>query len=173
MILIIPIAYLGYYKINTNDDLIFITSNTIILYISADNDLSEYASLNLGLLKSIGSTENVNIVTLIDDKGDNNTKLNHVKLRSINDTPLNEMDPGYVDEMNMGDNSTLENFVIWSMDNYPADRYMLVLWGHGKDWHGVAPDGDDYLTMDELDSALNNIVEYNGGNKLDIIGFDA
>ncbi|MBO4266826.1 MAG: hypothetical protein J5910_06505 [Lachnospiraceae bacterium] len=31
----------------------------------------------------------------------------------------------------MGDEKTLENFVSWSTENYPADRYMLILWDHG------------------------------------------
>ena len=30
----------------------------------------------------------------------------------------------------MGDEKTLENFVSWSTENYPADRYMLILWDH-------------------------------------------
>ena len=145
----------------------------ISIYMSGDNDLSEYASKNMGLLKSVGSTEKVNIIALTDEQGEGNSKLCQVKLRSVNETPLNQMDSSYGNELNMGDNATLENFVIWSMKNYPADRYVLVIWGHGKGWRGIAPDGGDYLTMEELDSALNNIIEYNNGKKLDIIGFDA
>jgi hypothetical protein len=146
---------------------------TIFVYLSGDNDLEDMVSKNRGLLKSIGSTDDVNIIALTDEKGENNTKLSYIELRSTNETSLKELDPGYADELNMGDNVTLENFAIWSMDNYPADRYVLILWGHGEGWKGVAQDRGDYLTMQELDTALGRIVDHNDGKKLDIIGFDA
>jgi hypothetical protein len=37
-------------------------------------------------------------------------------------------------EANMGDGNVLGEFVRWSMFNYPAERYMLVLWDHGDGW---------------------------------------
>ena len=34
----------------------------------------------------------------------------------------------------MTDPDTLENFLRWGKSNYPADRYLVVLWGHGDAW---------------------------------------
>jgi hypothetical protein len=74
---------------------------------SGDNDLSEMVSKNRGLLKSVGSTEDVLIIALTDEKGEGNTKLSYIELRSTNETSLQELDPSYSDELNMGDSVTL------------------------------------------------------------------
>jgi hypothetical protein len=82
----------------------------------------------------------------------------------------------------MGASATLQSFIEWSIANYPAKHYALVLWNHGSGWRGenssaiksicVDDQANDELTMTELRSALNAA---NGttGEVLDIIGFDA
>ena len=146
---------------------------TFIIYMSGDNDLSEMVSKNRGLLKSVGSTDDLTIIALMDQENNGDTKLGLIKLRNVNETELSVLDSNYTNELNMGDEKTLENFVTWGMDTYPNQHYCLIIWGHGKGWRGVAKDNDDYLTMAELNTALRNIVEHNNGEKLDIIGFDA
>jgi flagellar basal body-associated protein FliL len=68
--------------------------------------------------------------------------------------------------------STLSDFIRWGAGNYPADRYILILWDHG----GGAVYGfgyDEYqpyestLTIDEMQLALKN-----GGVYFDLIGMD-
>ena len=68
--------------------------------------------------------------------------------------------------------STLSDFILWGAQNYPADRYILILWNHG----GGAVYGfgyDEYqpyestLTIDEIQLALKN-----GGVYFDLIGMD-
>jgi hypothetical protein len=39
--------------------------------------------------------------------------------------------------VNMGDPENLRDFIIRSIDNYPAQRYELVLWNHGTGWLDV------------------------------------
>ena len=146
---------------------------TIMIYMSGDNWLSDIIPKNLGHIKSVGSTEHVNIITLVDKKGDNNSNLYHIVTYDVNETPLNVLNPKYIDELNMGNKRTLEDFVTWAMANFPAKHYFLDIWGHGEGWKGVAHDGEDYLTLIELENALKTIMENNNGNKLDIIGFDA
>ena len=71
------------------------------------------------------------------------------------------------------------------MLNYPANRYMLVLWNHGGGWRetgwptsltkGVAwdeTDNHDYLELREVKSALT-AVKANTGQDIDLLGFDA
>lgn len=72
----------------------------------------------------------------------------------------------------MLDPATLSSFIRWSAEEYPADRYILILWDHG----GGVLDGfgydeifpDSSLGIDDLASALKD-----GGVKFDIVGFDA
>ncbi len=68
--------------------------------------------------------------------------------------------------------STLSDFITYCTDNYPADRYMLVMWDHG----GGSISGFGYdeifpgksMTLDKIGTALKD-----SGCKFDIIGFDA
>ncbi len=67
---------------------------------------------------------------------------------------------------------TLSDFIKYCSGNYPADRYMLVLWDHGGgSTGGFGYDQNfqnDSMTLDEISTALKN-----GGCAFDVIGFDA
>ncbi|MCK4443650.1 MAG: hypothetical protein KAW09_03840, partial [Thermoplasmata archaeon] len=81
-----------------------------------------------------------------------------------------------IDEVNMGDPQELVDFVNWGMSYSPAERYFLVLWGHGLGWRGVVQDvssSSDYLEPDELTWAFQAIVANNSGKKIDLVGADA
>lgn len=72
----------------------------------------------------------------------------------------------------MVDPDTLSDFIRYGKANFPADRYMLILWDHGGgSLSGYGYDEhfpNDGMTLDEIDTALKN-----GGCEFDIIGFDA
>lgn len=63
-----------------------------------------------------------------------------------------------VGEVNMGDAQTLQDFVTYAKDHYPAERYILSFYDHGGGWSGVCWDDTsiDHLTMDEVQYALLN-----------------
>jgi hypothetical protein len=54
---------------------------------------------------------------------------------------------------NMGDQLTLSDFLKWAVPKYPAEHYMLVLWGHAYGL-GFGRDHGDSLTLVELTRAL-------------------
>lgn len=73
---------------------------------------------------------------------------------------------------NMSEGSTLRDFVTFSAENFPADRYMLLLWDHGGGTvDGFAYDerfhNDTMMSISELDQALSE-----AGVVFDMIGFD-
>ena len=72
----------------------------------------------------------------------------------------------------MGNPITLGDFIRYSKENYPADRYMLLMWDHGGgSLEGFGYDQffqNDSLTVSEMSKALNR-----GGCQFDLIGFDA
>ena len=41
---------------------------------------------------------------------------------------------GRIPPVNTGDPRSLSEFVMWAADEYPAERYALILWGHGTGW---------------------------------------
>jgi Clostripain family len=92
-------------------------------------------------------------------------------------------------EVNMSDPATLVDFVTWAVQNYPADRYMLIMSDHGAGWPGgwsdpapavnpknkapLAEGMGNMMYLDELGDGLAEIQSKTGIDKLDLIGFDA
>ena len=80
------------------------------------------------------------------------------------------------DNDSMGDPSTLESFLTWGVQTYPADNMGVILWDHGNgSIYGVCFDElheNDGLTLRELDSALLSTQQYMT-EKFEFIGFDA
>lgn len=81
-------------------------------------------------------------------------------------------------QSNMGDPETLEDFLIFCRDNYPADHTMVLFWNHGGgSVTGVAFDenyGFDSLTLSEMYNAFNSVYELSvDAPPFDVIGFDA
>ena len=77
----------------------------------------------------------------------------------------------------MSSKNELLDFINWTKENYPADRYMLVLWDHGgglssgfgQDDLNRRKDGSHSTIMvDEIVSAIRD-----SGVTFDMIGFDA
>ena len=145
---------------------------------AADNDLDAYSGGDLNEMKSVGSTDDVNIIVIYDGLSQNDSRVyyvNHGSLSTISN-------PG---ELNMGDPNTLKNTVTTIYNTYPAEKYALVFWNHGTGWHKDRPEGptkyvcsdwgsgDDALTNSELDNALSYIRSNTGTSKIDMLGFDA
>ena len=78
--------------------------------------------------------------------------------------------------MSMSDPQNLLDFIKWTKENYPADRYMLVLWdhgggfafGYGQDDLNERADGETIMASSEIIGAIKD-----SGMKFDLIGFDA
>jgi hypothetical protein len=61
-------------------------------------------------------------------------------------------------EVNTGRPETLQTLLEYSAAHYPSARRILAVYGHGQGWLGACPDasdGNDYLTMEEIRSALS------------------
>jgi hypothetical protein len=72
-------------------------------------------------------------------------------------------------EVNMGDYRTLKDFIMYSKEHFPAERYLLAMYNHGGGWMGACTDVTDngWLTMHQIHRAIFE----NGG--IDIICFTA
>lgn len=88
-----------------------------------------------------------------------------------------DLDPVQVlGEVDMSDPRSLEDFVTWSITEYPAERYMLVISSHGAGWAGIGPDYDSGRTIilaPDIEEGISAALQNTGVDKLDIIGFDA
>lgn len=88
-------------------------------------------------------------------------------LKKVSDQPIK----------NMGNPQTLEDFLGFCKDNYPADHKMMLFWDHGAGCFGYGVDetfGGDTLTLDEMHQAFSNVYPLNEGKQpFELIGFDA
>lgn len=79
-------------------------------------------------------------------------------------------------EVDMGDSASLADFVIWAIQNYPAQHYALTISTHGAGWLGNGPDETDdadVLQLPEIVEAFQHVGAATGVEQFDIIGFDA
>jgi hypothetical protein len=98
-------------------------------------------ALYSGLL--VGSSTDVQIVTQMDRcqggyQGDGNW-ISARRYYVTADDDLNQINSEVVEdlgEVNMADGQTLVDFVTWAIQNYPADKYALILSDHGMGWPG-------------------------------------
>jgi hypothetical protein len=147
---------------------------TFMVYLDADINITgtENASIEIFLrLANVSSSSQVNIVVQMDRipgydsrYGDwtNCTRFN--VSQGMTPTPGNAiLDLG---EVNMGHPDTLKDFVNWTISNFPANYYSLVLWDHGAGFRGICFDffnetgplyPFDYLSLPELSQALSGL----------------
>jgi hypothetical protein len=152
--------------------------------------------VDLNEAERVGSSDRVRIVAQIDRfsgafQGDGNwtgTRRYYV----TQDNDLNAIHSQVVQdlgEVNMADGGSLVDFVQWSVANFPADKYVLILSDHGMGWPGgwsdPNPGGSDSnraplasrlgenIYLNELDQALSQSRQIAGIDKFEIIGMDA
>ena len=166
---------------------------TIFIYMCGANLESDYASQNQGAatldLKEIasvsGKTDDVNIVVQAGGATKWSSTYSHVVSSSYcNRFHLenkNYVKDSQTAKQNMGDPSTLESFLTWGIDKYPADKIGLIFWNHGGAITGACfddqfPDEDGYgdgLTPDEMVEGIRKAKTATGySDKFEFIGYD-
>jgi hypothetical protein len=169
----------------------------VMLYQDADDKVLEqdiYVDLNEA--ERVGSSPQVHIVAQVDRyrsgfSGDGNwTEARRYYITQDDDlSAVGSQVVGELGEVNMADGATLVDFVAWAVQNYPAERYALVLSDHGMGWPGgwsdptasgggrseapIVQNLADHLYLDELDRALDEIRSQTGIDQFELIGMDA
>ncbi|MCK9365128.1 MAG: clostripain-related cysteine peptidase [Syntrophales bacterium] len=103
---------------------------TFLVYMAGDNNLDGAALRDIAEMAKAGSTKDVNILVQLD-------RIEDQKTRRFQITPGGGFKKDCIDtfsETNTGDPQILYSFAKWAVDNYPADRYALILWNHGSGW---------------------------------------
>lgn len=157
---------------------------TIMVYICGSNLESQggLATADIKeILKVAGQPDDVNI--LIETGGASSWKstygISASKLERwhVEDQKLVKEDS--LTYASMGKSSTLQSFVTWGLQNYPAEDTGLILWNHGGGLDGVCYDeksNDDCLTSSEVVSAVSGAFTATNrslDNKMTFIGYDA
>ncbi len=155
---------------------------TVLVYMMADTNLEPFALDDLAEMAAVGSSSRMNILALVDrhpgyavggvgNLGDwEDAKVLYV----ARDEFIEVTEP--VGEINMGDPNVLADFIEFGIGAYPADNYAVIMWDHGAGWPGMGPDetdGEDVLTLAEIEFGLAEGLARTGVGQVDFVGFDA
>ncbi|MEQ1741293.1 MAG: clostripain-related cysteine peptidase [Candidatus Nitrotoga sp.] len=103
---------------------------TVMVYMAGDNNLDPEGVQDLKEMKKVGSTDKLNIVAQFDRAEGHVARRYYLRKGGI----VTGDAVASLDAINTGDPKCLSDFIQWSIKNYPADHYMLVLWNHGQGW---------------------------------------
>ena len=164
---------------------------TVLLYMNGANDLEEFGLLNLNQIEKFGSDSNVTFVAQFkrirtnntyDDKSDGDwTGARRYVVRRDDDTS-HIYSPVLSTRANidMGNAATLQEFVQWGVQTFPAQHYAIILWNHGAGWRsrGVKPVTRGFSYDDEKSTHIDTIevpgaIDMGTGRKWDLVSWDS
>lgn len=112
---------------------------TVLAYIAAENSLSSAATSDINEMLAAATTlgDEDHLIVYID-----NTSLPRIYDITAGETAtaMSALTPvkTYDEELNSASADVLQEVIAWTVTNYPADSYGLILWSHGTGW---LPDG--------------------------------
>lgn len=154
---------------------------TFMMYMTADNDLEPYMMNDLAEIAAVGSSNAVNVVVQVDraEGFDDESYGNWTDARRFLVTQgidYNTQALESLGEINTGDPRMLREFLVWSISNFPAEKYALFFSNHGGGWNGLGPDFSNQpgtVSLPEMTQVFNEVRDATGVSEFEILGFDA
>ena len=145
------------------------SNNITFIFYGNSFDLDKGLTKNIKEMFEYGSTKNVNIIVMYK-LSDNRVFRGKVVKTDGSDITygLTELSPRLFSKA-----STLEEYITWAMDNYPAETYILNLWNHGSGW---TPGFDNRSINHEYDASCMEIYELHRalmGKGIEYLNLDA
>jgi hypothetical protein len=151
---------------------------TLLVFMNGhDSLLGPYTTKNIDWMQSVGSNDKLNIVV---EKGDYTGPTAQRLYVGKNNTQVIQQ----LDTTDMGDYKALQDFMKWTVDNYPAKHYFVVVWDHGSGWTIQNPSvfntndisfdsySNNHITTEELGQTMKYFSALIG-HKVDVYGSDA
>ena len=154
---------------------------TVLVYmVGSDLESGEgyAATWDLMEMATVGPSSSVNVIVQTggaDAKPDEYRFLDFTTVQRLNILGNDEYE--ILDDLgrkNMGKPSTLSDFIVWGTQEFPAEKYVLILWDHGGGIHGFGNDemyDMDGTDLDEFAVALSSAYQETGVI-FEVIGFD-
>lgn len=148
-------------------------NTTVLVYIVGSNLESDdgAATNNIQQMEQIGSTVNMSVV--IETGGANKPGWLTVKRQFVqkgNTIVLSDLG-----SVNMASTSTIQNFITWGINNFPAQKYLLVFWDHGGGPNGGFGGDENFINastpINQVIAAVQGALA-NTSATLELIGFD-
>ncbi|MDD2804266.1 MAG: clostripain-related cysteine peptidase [Elusimicrobiales bacterium] len=131
---------------------------TVLIYVSARNNLGLEAIKDVNEMEAAGSTDKVSVVVEMarivteppfnpfssvqepkPPQADWTGSRRFLMVKDADLLKINSPVLAHFPDADMGDWKHLADFIAWGKANYPARRYMLIVGGHGSGWRGVKP----------------------------------
>ena len=157
---------------------------TILVYMAADNNLSQSAFKDINEMESVEYDDSVNVIVQIDP----NDNLSYPPYFSECRRYLIEHDQNTdslgstllenLGEINSSNPNQLSSFVNWGFETYKSKKKLLIIWDHGNGWRkdsdvkSVCYDNSHNDRMSVGEGELSRAV-YNFNHEIDIVVFDA
>jgi len=126
---------------------------TVIVYMAADNNLSNDAIKNLEQIKDGYRKNGANLIVFIDTADENPKLLEIINNKTLVIKEYSEFDSVSADK--------IKEILLEIVNLYPSDNYDLVLWSHGSSWlpsgsalRSFGEDQGNQLNIAELANAL-------------------
>lgn len=156
------------------------TSWAIYWYLCGSDLETKYACASTDLREVMSVTLPENVTVVVQTGGAQNWDITDIPSDKIGRFVYEKDSMKWADELpqaNMGDRDTLESFLTFCKENYPADKEMVIFWDHGGgSCSGVCQDENydgDYLSIQDLRIALSNVFSQDYDNPpLEFVGFD-
>ncbi|MFO7895841.1 MAG: clostripain-related cysteine peptidase, partial [Candidatus Cloacimonadales bacterium] len=145
---------------------------TILIYMAADNSLSDKAEADIAEMMLTEIPDDVNVIVQVDfSELSSSPEAKRLRIRENSQQQIANLG-----EIDSGSYQELSEFIAWGQQKYPAQRTALIIWSHGNGWlpgyNKFCPDNQSGnfidLTQKELSSALQN-----SNLAADIIALDA
>jgi hypothetical protein len=134
---------------------------TVMVYMNGNSNLENVTDIKKEEILSLTSTSRVNIVMEQAKASQGGTAKRYYAgtKDSIENLPVTDM----------ASPESLNDFILWSKKNYPADYYILNIFTHGGGWKGLLRDEVSGHAMDlkQLHQTLSN------DGRVDIISFSS
>ena len=106
---------------------------TLLVYMAMDNDLNDYGEEDLGeiFLSKVEDKEHGFDLVVEADLYQRTGKRYAAERSSSGRVTIQKFKDYHGNEQNTGDPKTLENFLAWGIEAFPARHYMLIVSGHG------------------------------------------
>lgn len=118
------------HKDDDDEPVIETKGRTVLVYMSAENNLSSDATDNLNLMVKGSNSISFNdhLIVFVDKKNKEMPYIAEIAKGEITKVKV------FDNDINAADPREMRDIIKWTAANYPAEDYGLILWGHASGW---------------------------------------
>jgi len=145
-----------------------------MVFLNGKNNLEPDALTDMNEMEMVGSSDRINIVTELGRiagysaaDGDWKGSRRYLVKKDADAKKISSPVLQNLGQVDMGDYRHLADFGKWAKKQYPAKKYMLIVWNHGKGWEkyaggatkGISYDDEtgNHITTQQLALALQEL----------------